>query len=296
MSMRIAQLSDTHFLEAGAEPEGGFSYDVDAAFDAVRDHLAAGPPVDLVVVTGDVADHGRREQYRHAATAFERLDAPVVVCPGNHDLALAFEASIARPTVATSRVVEMGPWAHVFVDTSAGVMAPDATGLVVDPPGERRLHGNGCLGSAEAARVQRICATTDAEHVFIWLHHPPAPPLPLCFDESYAAEWASLLPDLPRVRGFGGGHTHVPTEYEFGGRPVFVCPSFKNNFAIEERTWLPPGYRTYTFDDDGSLTGEVHLIDDDRWPRRPYGRAIASLFAGEITHDELRAIAARRTV
>ena len=32
MTIRIGQLSDTHFLEDGAEPEGGFAYDTGAAF------------------------------------------------------------------------------------------------------------------------------------------------------------------------------------------------------------------------------------------------------------------------
>lgn len=293
-SFRVAHLSDTHFLEDGAEPEGGHSYDIDAAFAAVRDHLLAGPHVDLIVVTGDVADHGRAAQYRRAAAAFAELGAPVNVCPGNHDLAEPFGVAIGRPTVATSRVIELGGWAFLFVDTSAGVMRPNGDGLLVDPPGDVRLHGNGSLGAGEAAWVRRAHAATAAEHVFVWLHHPPAPPLPLCRDDAYEAEWRELVDDLHRVRGFGGGHTHVPAEYEFGGRPVYVAPSLKNNFAIEERTWLPPGYRTYTFEPDGTVTGDLHLLDDERWPRRPYGRALASLFAGELTHEQLREIVARR--
>jgi hypothetical protein len=41
------------------------------------------------------------------------------------------------------------------------------------------------------------------------------------------------------VRGMAGGHTHVPDAYEF----------------------TP----------DGSVSGNVHLVDDERWPRRPLG-------------------------
>ena len=33
--VRVAQLSDTHFLEPGLDPEGGHGYDTLAAFDAV---------------------------------------------------------------------------------------------------------------------------------------------------------------------------------------------------------------------------------------------------------------------
>lgn len=88
--VRVAQLSDTHFLEDGEEPGGGYAYDTDAAFDAVADHLGDHSDLALVVVTGDVADHGRPAQYRKAADAFSRMRAPVNVCAGNHDFDAPF--------------------------------------------------------------------------------------------------------------------------------------------------------------------------------------------------------------
>ena len=130
--------------------------------------------------------------------------------------------------------------------------------------------------------------------MFIWLHHPPGPDAPLSADAAYAAEWAALMPHLDSVRGLAGGHTHVPAAYEFAGRPVFVSPSLKNNFDLVSDTWLPPGYRTYEFHPDGRVTSEAHLIDDDRWPRHPMGRAVRSLLHGELTYAELEAIVARK--
>jgi hypothetical protein len=167
-------------------------------------------------------------------------------------------------------------------------------GRPVDPSGEERLHSNGALGRAEAEWLREVVAEVDAEHVFVWLHHPPDADVPLCADAGYAAEWAAVIGDLPAVRGFGAGHTHVPSTYPFADLPVFVAPSLKNNFDLSANTWLPPGYRTYEFRADGTLASEVHLVDDDRWPRRPFGRALRSLFMGEITYAELADIVARR--
>ncbi|MEL6980919.1 MAG: metallophosphoesterase [Actinomycetota bacterium] len=297
-TVRIAQLSDTHFLEDGEAPEGGHAYDTDEAFEAVADHLggrvADHGELDLVVVTGDVADHGRPAQYRKAADAFARLQAPVAVCPGNHDFDVPFTAGIGRPGVSAPRAVEVGSWAFLFADSSAGMMEPGEHGLPVDPPGETRLHTNGSLGAREAAVVRQMYEQTTAEHVFIWLHHPPGVEVPMIRDDAYSNEWRQALADLDRVRGFGGGHTHIPDQYDFDGRPVFVAPSLKNNFSLEPRSWLPPGYRTYDFSPDGSVSSELHLVDDERWPRRPFGRALASLFNGELTYAELAEIAARR--
>ena len=294
-SIRVLQLSDTHFLAEGAEAEGGFAYDTSEAFDAVFEHCGANAGgADMVVVTGDIADHGEPDEYRLAASAFARFEVPVNVCPGNHDFDAPFTVGVARPGVSTSRVVEAGPWAFVFVDSNAGGMIVDETGRTIDPSDGSRLHRNGTLGMREAAWIRDVCARTAAQHVFVWVHHPPAPRLQLSFDADYAAEWAATMAGLPKLRGIGGGHTHVPDVYDFHDVPVFVAPSLKHCFDLDAQTWLPPGYRTYEFGADGSVTSDLHLIDDDRWPRRPLGRALISLFRGELTYDDLAEIAARR--
>ncbi len=294
--VRVVQLSDTHFLESGHEPEGGFGYDTYAAFDAVlADVERSADQPDLVVVTGDVADHGRVEQYRLAADAFARFKMPVNVCPGNHDQDAAFTASIGRPGVATSRVVTAGAWGFLFVDSNAGVMVPSATGRHVDPDDVAdRLHRNGSLGPRESDWIRATCATIDAEHIFIWVHHPPSPPRGLGGDDTYGAEWAALLADLPQVRGLGGGHTHIPTDYVLDGRPVFVAPALKNNFDLDAGTLLPPGYRSYQFAPDGTITSQVRLVDDARWPRSILARSVVALLNGELSHEEFDAIVVRR--
>lgn len=294
-TVRVIQLSDTHFREDGAEAEGGHSYDIDEAFDAVLEHLGDHRHHDMVVVTGDVTDHGRPGQYRKAADAFARFSIPVNVTPGNHDRDAAFVAGIGRPNVSTSRVIEAGEWAFLFVDSSSGNMVEDAWGRHVDPdPYELRLHSDGALSERETTWIRDMCAATAADHVFVWVHHPPGCPVPMLRADAYTAQWQSLLVDLPRVRGLGAGHTHIPDVYAFADRDIHVAPSFKNSFDLVNDTWLPPGYRTYAFEPDGTVSSEVHLMDDDRWPRRPLGRAIKSLFMGEITHEQLREIAARR--
>ncbi|MCP3935800.1 MAG: hypothetical protein GY708_10555 [Actinomycetia bacterium] len=293
---RVMQLSDTHFLGDGAIAEGGFAYDTSEAFDAVLAHAGRGAAgADLVVVTGDVADHGLPSQYRHAAEALGNFDLPVNICPGNHDLDATFTATLGRPGLSTTRVIEAGVWAFLFVDSNAGGMETDESGRQVDPQDPlERLHRNGTLGAREMAWVRDMCDTVDAPNVFVWVHHPPAPRVPMANDPDYSTEWAALLAGLPQVKGFGAGHTHIPDVYEFHGREVFVAPALKHCFDLENKTWLPPGYRTFEFGADGSVASELHLVEDDRWPRNLMGTAIVSLFNGELTFDELAEIVARR--
>lgn len=294
MTIRIGQLSDTHFLEPGEEPEGGYAYDIDAAYDAVLADIerhASSEPFDLVVVTGDVADHGRAAQYRIAADAFARLPAPVVVTPGNHDADAEFVAGITQ----VPRVIERENWCFLLVDSNAGIMVDGADGNRVDPDYEDRLWGNGLLGTAETDWVGQACAATEAEHVFVWLHHPigtgngAVGPTP-----AYEAEWRDLLAANPKIRGIGAGHTHMPTIVEFDGCPVHVCPSLKANFDAEVTTTLPPGWRSYLFHDDGTVSSEEQLVDGDDWPRRSLPRSVAALLRGEISHAEFDAIVARK--
>ncbi|MEM7096395.1 MAG: metallophosphoesterase [Actinomycetota bacterium] len=293
MARRVVQLSDTHFLEAGSAPEGGFAYDTVAAFDALLPHIRSLAP-DLVAVTGDVADHGRLEQYRVAAEAFERIGRPVNLCPGNHDQHAAF-TSVARPTLATSRVVHSDNWCHLFVDSNAGALTVGPDGELSDPEDyDDRLHINGVLGEREARWIHEQAELTDADHLFIWCHHPPAPTAGISADEAYEAEWRSLLPEIANLRGIAAGHTHVPGEYELLGVPVFMAPALKNNFDIEARTLLPPGFRSFDFRDDGSVTSELHFADGPEWPRAPYGRAVHALMTGELSWQEFNAIVARK--
>ena len=293
--VRILQLSDTHFLVEGESPQGGAAYNTAEAFDAVFEHAASGPAVDLVVVTGDVADHGRQDQYQVAADALGRFPWPVNVCPGNHDQDAPFSSGIGRPGVSTSRVVEIGSWCFVFADSNAGVMVADDDGRYVDPDDvDDRLHRNGTLGPREAAWIVDVCGATPADHVFVWVHHPPSVPIPMAYDAAYSAEWEEILAEVANIRGFGAGHTHIPHHYEWHGRDVYVGPALKNNFDRDAKTWLPPGYRSYTFNPDGTLSSDLHLIDDERWPRNSFGRALTALFDGEITHDQLNEIVARR--
>jgi 3',5'-cyclic AMP phosphodiesterase CpdA len=70
---RILHVSDVHFGAVDAE-----------ATEAVVAFAAAAPP-DLVLVTGDVTQSGRRREFAEAAAWLHRLPEPVFVVPGNHD-------------------------------------------------------------------------------------------------------------------------------------------------------------------------------------------------------------------
>ncbi len=73
----VLHISDLHF---------GPPFLPDRA-EAVHE-LAERYPPDVVVVSGDLTQRAKREQFRAASAFLERFDAPVVVTPGNHDVPL----------------------------------------------------------------------------------------------------------------------------------------------------------------------------------------------------------------
>jgi len=77
----FAQLSDTHL--DGGQPRAG-------RLRSVMASLAGGrAPLDAVLVTGDVADHGLPGEYEQARSLLAG-PWPVLICPGNHDERAAF--------------------------------------------------------------------------------------------------------------------------------------------------------------------------------------------------------------
>jgi 3',5'-cyclic AMP phosphodiesterase CpdA len=70
---RILHVSDIHF--------GAVNWPAAEACAA----LAAADPPDLVLVTGDITQSGRRREFAAAADWLDRFPEPVFVVPGNHD-------------------------------------------------------------------------------------------------------------------------------------------------------------------------------------------------------------------
>lgn len=282
----ITQLSDTHFSIPGNRSHGGFGYDTNETFDAVFDHAFGAEATELAVVTGDVADHGRPEEYLVAIEALSRIPLPTNVLPGNHDFDTPLKVSVPRPGLTMDRTQRVGPWLFVFADSNHLGREPDETGRLVDR--EDRIEALASLGPTELAWIGDMIETSDAEHVFIWLHHPPGMP------GSYGSpvlneEVEALVARHPSIRGFGAGHIHSDPVLQIAERPVFVCPALTISFDFDQWTTLPPGYRTYRFEDDGSIESTCHLLDDPRWPRIALPEPVIRHFKGEMGWEELMA-------
>ncbi len=197
----IAHVSDTHFGNTAQDPAGRAA--------AVMDHLLAmDPRPDLLVVSGDVADHGLPEEYVEARRWLDRWPGPLLVCPGNHDTRSAYVVGLGREARTVGEV--------------AGVRFV-ALDSLIDPVGGERVD-QGLLGDDQLGWLDDELAASSAP-TFVVLHHPPTTigislmdPIRLLDGDALAA----VLARHPHVVATLVGHAHTMGATMFAGRPLLI--------------------------------------------------------------------------
>lgn len=281
-SIHVTQLSDLHFSTA---PGGYMLRDTAETFAAIADAVRADPP-DMVIVTGDIANEGKPDEYEIAGEALAALDLPVYCLPGNHDFVDALHAHLPRPGIVVQRTMRVDDWLFLFGDSNVdGAEFHHEHGWLDLPD---RVHlAKGGLTDHEVSWLRRQLDHGSAPHAMLWLHHPPGAP-GMFAQPHYDEKIEQLVGATTPVRGIGAGHAHTGVTTKVAGVPSFFCPSTGVSIDFDELSLLPPGYRTYTFHPDGTIDSEVVWLDDERWADRWKLPAwVADYFAGNLTDEEI---------
>lgn len=202
----VLQISDTHF--GTEQPQV-----VEALVG-----LALRQRPDLVVLSGDITQRARPAQFRAARAFVDRLGAPVLAIPGNHDIAL-FDlwSRLMRPYAR---------YAAAFGQDLEPVHATD--GLLVIGVNTTRpwRHKHGEISPQQVGRVARLLEGAEVAQLRIVVVHQP---VAVSLDEDaphrlrgHAAaleRWAAAGVDLVM-----GGHIHLPYVLMLQGlmRPLWV--------------------------------------------------------------------------
>jgi len=188
----LLHLSDTHF--GTEQPQ------VVEALVA----LAAQQRPDVVVLSGDITQRASAAQFRAAKTFVDRLGAPVLAIPGNHDIAL-FDlwARLTRPYAGFARVFG--------ADLEPVHSSPDCLVVGVNTTRVWR-HRHGEVSGVQIARVARLLAAAKPEQLRVVVVHQPlavadaGESVHLLRGHARAAQvWAQAGADLVL-----GGHIHLP--------------------------------------------------------------------------------------
>ncbi|MGP4114966.1 phosphodiesterase [Streptomyces sp. 4N509B] len=181
----------------------------------VVDHLRTLPqPVDAVLVTGDIADHGDPAEYEEAARLLAALPYPVLTCPGNHDARAAFRKALLDEPPSEEPINRL----HHVADTA--ILMCDST----IPGRDEGLLDDDTLAWIDATLSDLPTATP----ALLAFHQPPVAlhhPLPDSMNLLRPHDLAALLRSHPNVAAVLTGHAHTAAASTFAGRPVVVGPA-----------------------------------------------------------------------
>jgi 3',5'-cyclic AMP phosphodiesterase CpdA len=159
---------------------------------------------DLVVLSGDITQRARPSQFRAARAFMERLAAPMLAIPGNHDIPL-FDvwARWRRPYAA-----HMAVFGHALEPVHS---SPDMLVVCVNTTRAWR-HKDGEVSAQQIERVARLLVAAKASQLRVVVVHQPAAVTRvedvknLLHGHAQALQrWSTAGADLVL-----GGHIHLP--------------------------------------------------------------------------------------
>ncbi|MFJ2868393.1 metallophosphoesterase [Kitasatospora sp. NPDC087314] len=250
--LTIAHFSDIH-LGQDHRRDGGKRARRRA--EQVMAYLDALPgPLDAVLVTGDLADHGLPTEYEQVTKVLHSR-YPVLTCPGNHD--------------------RRAPYREVLLGEAAGEgpinrlhRLPGADVLMLDSsiPG----RDDGLLDEETLAWLDAALADGRPDlPALVAFHHPPAIlHLPTVDRIRQYGEEAltAVLARHPRVAGLLCGHSHTGAATTLAGLPLLVAPGVVSTVTLpcEGGRGIsftqPPMLAFHVLDDAGRLTTHYRAV------------------------------------
>ncbi|SDC85158.1 metallophosphoesterase [Nocardioides lianchengensis] len=262
MGHRILHLSDTHVSATGPDEDG-----VDAlrALDGLLADLRDVAGIDLVLVTGDVADDGSEAgcsvvRERVGAFAAER-GVPHVYTTGNHDDRTAFTAALGSGHLSPDGrdlAARSGPGCAAVSEVD-GLRVVTLDSLV---PGS--VHGQ--LDDDQLTWVDDVLAAPAPGGTVVALHHPPihVPGVPTM--AAVALQQPERLAAVLAGRDVHAvlcGHFHHQLSGTLGDVPVWVTPGVVTRIDL---TAPPPlvravlGAGASVIDLDGPASPVCHVL------------------------------------
>lgn len=228
--MLIAQLSDPHVRPRGELYQGVVDSNAQFAV-AIAAVNAFDPRPDLVLLSGDLVDHGHDDEYAMLGELLAPLDIPLLAIPGNHDEREAFR----RVFAGRSWLPATGPIDYVVDDRGpVRIVALDVT-----LPG---LH-HGVVSAEGAVWLDRVLAAEPERPTIVMMHQPPfdtgIPYLDL-YSCREGQRFSDVVARHRQVERVVCGHVHRFMQIRFGGTMLCTAPSTTTAIALQLRPEAKP--------------------------------------------------------
>ncbi|KEA63416.1 3',5'-cyclic-nucleotide phosphodiesterase [Marinobacterium lacunae] len=254
----VAQISDLH-IKAG----GRLSYrkvdTLKGLYNALERLNALVPQPDVVVITGDLVDFGRADEYACLKEALSELDMPYYLVPGNHDNRQAMRAAFPELDHLHQQP-EFVQWC--IEDYPVRMIGLDST-----VPGAP--HGELCaerLAWLESTLSQRPNVPT-----LVMLHHPPFASGIGHMDRQRlmdSAGLAAVISRHPQVERVLCGHLHRSIQQRFAGSLACCCPGTAHQVVLDidpdapaHFVLEPPGYLLHVWTPEQAMITHMGMIE-----------------------------------
>jgi Icc protein len=223
MSTLLFQITDLHIREPGRLAYGRLDTApyLRQAVNTVKD--CPQQPT-AVVLTGDLTDFGRPEEYAHLRELLAPLDCPIYMLPGNHDDPGGMRASFPEHEY-------LGNEGHIQYSVPVG----DIQLIALDTTVPMQSHGALCDTrlswlEAELERVRQ-------RPVVIAMHHPPFQTLIGHMDKigllSGSHELGQIVQRHPNVERIICGHLHRAIDVRFAGTIASTSPAPAHQVVLD---------------------------------------------------------------
>lgn len=242
----LAQVSDIHVDGSAVRNE--------RASRVMRYLDSMSTPVDAILLTGDIADHGLPEEYDEARKLLAGT-SPVLSCPGNHDDRSAYRSAFLGVAASVDPVNEVHRVGGVLLAMCDSTIPGDDGGFLAD---ETLAWLDEALGDAGDDIPALVC-----------FHHPPVTlALPFVDGIRLAGEHrlAEVLGRHANVVAVLCGHAHTAAASTFAGLPLLVAPGVVSTSTLPWETVdtvdysLPPAIAFHVLDDQRRLTTHYRVV------------------------------------
>ncbi|MGH7108735.1 MAG: phosphodiesterase [Acetobacteraceae bacterium] len=222
--MLLAQLSDLHLRPVGLPAARVVETNM-LAERAFRTLQRMHPPVDAIVLSGDLTEAGLAPEYEVLVSLLARhVTCPVLVIPGNHDQRQNFRALLAHlPGVVedpefVQYARDVGPFRLVMLDTVV--------------PGQ--AYGELC--ARRLAWFERTLDEGSHKPTIVVMHHPPFDCGIAHMDRIKLREpeaFIAIVRRHPEIKRILCGHVHRPTTTRIAQAIATIAPSIAHQVALD---------------------------------------------------------------
>jgi 3',5'-cyclic-AMP phosphodiesterase len=237
--MIIAQITDLHIMPRGQLLQGRVDT-VRYLEQAVAKLLALKPLPDVVLISGDLVENGRANEYGLLREIIAPLRMPVYVIPGNHD-----DREVLREAFADHAYLPSQGFLQYAIDDFPIRL------IALDTVIPMRTEGELCRERLQW--LETALARADKKPTLIFMHHPPfVTGIPHMDNYGLVnpSPFAAIVEKHSQVQRIVCGHVHRAIQAQFARTLALTCPGAAHQIHFDMADDAPAAF---TFEPAGLM-------------------------------------------